>query len=295
MTAPNRNRHPPYFARMYEGSSAATFGLSFDQFAEVLLEVRQRYFPTGATSSETRTFYESLRLEDLVLAIACTEGSEHAWECFVGRYRRKLYEMARAITKDESTGRQLADSIYGDLFGTRQLADGRRVSKLASYTGRGSLEGWLRTVLAQEYVNLYRKHRNLVSFDEAIAAPERIQTSMSTQNAADPRLEDAIGAALREATPDERMLLAAYYLDERTLAEIARMLRVHESTVSRRLDKTLSRVNKRIAKELRRAGMSAREVEEAMRTGARDLDVNVRATLLDANNLTARKGPVNVP
>ena len=44
---------------------------------------------------------------------------------------------------------RVADSLYGDLYGTT-TRDGQRISKLASYTGRGSLEGWLRTVVTAE-------------------------------------------------------------------------------------------------------------------------------------------------
>ncbi len=81
------------------------------------------------------------------------------------RFREKLYDIARQITREDSAGRELADSVYTDLYGTK-TREGERVSKLSSYRGRGSLEGWLRTVLAQEYVNTYRKQRRLVSLDE---------------------------------------------------------------------------------------------------------------------------------
>ena len=42
------------------------------------------------------------------------------------------------------------------------------------------------------------------------------------------------------------MVLAAYYLDGRTLAEIARMLGVHESTISRKVDKLAKSLRKKI-------------------------------------------------
>ena len=72
----------------------------------------------------------------------------------MARYREKLYDIAGYIAKESSAARELADSLYADLYGTT-TRDGQRISKLASYTGRGSLEGWLRTVMAQEFVNRY--------------------------------------------------------------------------------------------------------------------------------------------
>jgi len=266
---------PPYFARLYEQSGARELGLSLDDFAAALCDVSGRYL-AGARENEIEAFHRGLHLEDLALARACARGIEPAWDRFLVRYRAKLFGMATAITRDESTGRELADSLYTDLFGTRQTADGRRISKLASYTGRGSMEGWLRTVLAQEYVNRYRSQRRTAEFDESVqpAAPARDEPGL------DPRLDAAVGEALIELSAEERLLMASYYLDGRTLAEIGRVERVHESTVSRRIDRLTAELRKRVVRGLRRRGMSARAAEEALEADVRDLSVDVRATLL---------------
>ncbi len=116
-------------------------------------------------AQEIAELYASLRVEELALARACAAGQERAWEVFMTRYREKLYDIAAYIAKESSAARELADSLYADLYGTT-TRDGQRVSKLASYTGRGSLEGWLRTVMAQEFVNRYRRQRRLVSLEE---------------------------------------------------------------------------------------------------------------------------------
>jgi len=268
--------YPSYFAGLYEESGGRGFGLTLASFAAILLEVSGRYVRDGAGERELAAFHRSLRLPDLALARACADGNEAAWECFLNRYRAKLYESAAAIARDESVGRELADSLYTDLFGTRQAAGGQRISKLASYTGRGSLEGWLRTVLAQEYVNRYRSQRRTAPFDENVqpAAPA------SDDAAVDPRLEQAAGEALAELPAGERLILAAYYLDGRTLAEIARTHGVHESTISRRLDRLTAALRKRIVRGLRQRGMSAQAAEEALEADVRDLALDVRASLL---------------
>ena len=115
--------------------------------------------------SQLRAFFLSLRVDELALARACAAGNNSAWEIFLTRYREKLYLSALRIAREDSAARELADTLYADLYGTI-TRDGQRVSKLASYSGRGSLEGWLRTVLAQEYVNRYRRTKRLVSLDE---------------------------------------------------------------------------------------------------------------------------------
>ena len=150
---------------LYEKSRGAQFGLSREQFAAVLEEIGAKYLPAAASPRECSELYGSLRVEDLALARACAAGNQPAWEAFLLRYRSKLYDIAAYITKEGSSAHDLADSLYGDLYGTN-AAPGQRVSKLASYTGRGSLEGWLRSVMAQEYIDRYRRQRRLVSLDE---------------------------------------------------------------------------------------------------------------------------------
>jgi RNA polymerase sigma-70 factor (ECF subfamily) len=75
------------------------------------------------------------------------------------------------------------------------------------------------------------------------------------------------------------MVLSAYYLDGRTLAEIARMLGVHESTISRKLDKLAKSLRKQILAGLARGGMSRRQAEEALEVDVRDLQVDIRRSL----------------
>jgi RNA polymerase sigma-70 factor (ECF subfamily) len=269
----------PYLAELYANSGAKKFGLSLDDFGTILREVSGRYLPHDATRTEAAELPRSLRVEELVLARACARGNELAWECFVHQYRQKLYDMAAAMGKEESVARELADGLYADLFGMRQAADGRRISKLASYTGRGSLEGWLKTVLAQEYVNRFRRQRRQVSFDEKSQAGEQFEGKPAAAAPVDSRLEQAVDEALVELPPEERLLLASWYLDGRTLAQIARLLGVHESTISRRIDKTTVSLRKRIMRGLRERGMNAREAQEAMEVDVRDLFVDVRGRL----------------
>jgi RNA polymerase sigma-70 factor (ECF subfamily) len=75
------------------------------------------------------------------------------------------------------------------------------------------------------------------------------------------------------------MVLSAYYLDGRTLAEVARILGVHESTISRKVDKLAKSLRKQIVAALGRRGMSRRQAEEALEVDVRDLQVDIRRSL----------------
>ncbi len=276
---PGSPEYPPYFAELYARSGGQKFGLSLRDFALVLQDVSGRYLPPHPSPAEAAELHRSLRLEELVLARACARGNECAWEYFLNQYRSKLLGAAAAIAKEESAARELADGLYAELFGMCQGEGGHRISKLASYTGRGSLEGWLRTVLAQEYVNRHRSQRRLVSFDERSQQGAQFEAKSEVVSPVDARLEQAIDHALAEVPPEERLLLASWYLDGRTLAEIARMLGVHESTISRRMDKITTSLRKRIVRGLCERGMTALAAEEAMDVDVRDVLVDVRGHL----------------
>ena len=268
---------------LYEKS--ANSGLSREQFSAVLSEVAAKYLPADASARETADFYASLRVEELALARACAAGQERAWEIFMARYREKLYDIAAYIAKETSAARELADSLYADLYGTN-IRDGQRISKLASYTGRGSLEGWLRTVMAQEFVNRFRRQRRLVSLDEESEdGAQFAATDPEPAMVVDPRVEAATDEALSRLSAEERFMLASYYLDGRTLAEIARTLAVHESTISRKLDKLAKSLRKQILAALERKGMSRRQAGEALEVDVRDLQLNIRGRIAQETGL----------
>jgi len=262
---------------LHAKSGGDSVGLTRDSFAVILCEIGAKH---GATAEpEIRTLLLSLRVDELALARACAAGSNSAWEIFLTRYREKLYLSALRIAHEDSAARDLADTLYADLYGTT-TREGQRVSKLSSYTGRGSLEGWLRTVLAQEYINRYRKTKRLVSLDEE--SEDGVQFSAPDPEPvapADSRLADATDEAIAYLSGEDRLMLSAYYLDGRTLAEIARMLGVHESTISRKLDKLAKSLRKQILVGLGRRGMSRRQAEEALEVDVRDLQVDIRRSL----------------
>jgi RNA polymerase sigma-70 factor (ECF subfamily) len=264
---------------LYRLSGGEKFGLTQPQFLVIVHDIGRKYLHGSAGNSEVRAFYLSLRVEELALARACAAGSEHAWETFLIRYREKLYDMALHIAREDSAARDLADSLYADLYGT-STREGQRISKLASYTGRGSLEGWLRTVLAQEYVNRYRRRKRLVSLDEEIEEGSQFAaTDPVTETVVDPRLESSTDEALTALPAEDRFILTSYYLDELTLATIAQTLGVHESTISRKLDKLAKSLRKQILAGMARRGMSRRQAQEALETDIRDLKIDIRKRL----------------
>ena len=222
------------------------------------------YDRTGASRGDAK-LSRKLAPRGLALACACSAGSEAAWEFFVGQFRQELYRAARAITGGASAGdadaRELADSLYADLYGLRE-SEGRRKSLFDYFHGRSKLGTWLRAILAQRHVDAIRRARKLEPLEdetgrerseimERAAADAPTGSGTSRTAVSDPPdpdrarycslLQAALTGALASLEPRDRLRLAYYYSDERTLAEIGRLLGEHEATVSRKLERDAPR------------------------------------------------------
>ena len=266
---------------LWQACDAASCGVERGEFSEILraIGVAQNFgLDVGATASRQQqaAYFRRVRLSDLVLARACAAGNECAWERFVAIYREPLIRAAIAITGSDTLGREIADQLYAELFGLT-TRDGERRCPLESYRGRGSLLGWLRTTLAQRHVDHYRRrHREqpLEEFDgpavEAEGEPAAAELTV---------LEKAIEGALKSCEAEDRLLLAAYYLDGRTLLQIAHVIHVHEATVSRKLKRVCEEIHLQVLKNLQSGGMSRRAADEALGGDPRDLDVNLKRLL----------------
>jgi RNA polymerase sigma-70 factor (ECF subfamily) len=265
---------------LWQAARAELVELSKAEFAEALETIGARHNfgldPERQTNERQReTFWRALHLEELAIARGCALGRESAWRRFLAQYQEQLTRAAVEMTGSAALGEELASALYSELFGLTER-EGRRWSPLLRYSGRGSLMGWLRAILAQRRVNQYRKfgrETTLGEIEPAAAVSEQLELE---------RLEDlrvAMKMTLSEASAEERFLLSAYYLDQHTLHEMSRVLRVHEATVSRKLKRATERLRKQLLRTLRARGLSRRGAEEALGTDPRDVDLNLRKLL----------------
>ncbi len=268
---------PALLEELWVACDAEACGLARAEFEPILLRIAlARNFgaaglPAEATPAQQAAFFSGLRMADLVLARACAGGNERAWERFISLYREPLLRAGMAITGSETLGRELADGLYAELYGLT-VREGERRCPLDSYSGRGSLIGWLRTTLAQRHVDHYRRTHREQSLEESSHCPAPPAAASAKP---DDRSLALLAAAVREAMeregPEEKFLLASYYLDGRKLHQIAAVMGVHEATVSRKLKRAASSVRKQVVRSLERRGLSRRAAEEALETDPRDL------------------------
>jgi RNA polymerase sigma-70 factor, ECF subfamily len=269
------------YARCVE--NAPNYGVRPGCFKDSLLKTISKYLGSSGEpdSGDVDSFLTQVQADDLFLALACANGNERAWWEFDQQHRSYLERVARHLAKTEVDAQEVIDQVYVELYGTK-IVDGERVSKFSTYSGRGSLRGWLRTVIWHSLVDLHRASHDEVSLDEMT---ENVGEGMAHASFAEtaPGGEDemidhlareryrkatvsALETAFSSLEEHEKLLLMFYHVENLKLREIARLVeaessplrgwfqrrsqsrsdnpsgRIHESTIMRWLEKSYARV-----------------------------------------------------
>jgi RNA polymerase sigma factor (sigma-70 family) len=222
--------------------------------------------------------------DDLALARRCADGDETAWERFIREYRPILYRAADALAPS-GRARELADSLYADLYGVAGHG-GERRSLLRYFEGRSSLATWLRAVLAQRFVDQVRAARRLEPL-EADADHDSSPTGSipASASAPDPDrlrfitlVRGALSRAVAALAARDRLRLGCYYVQDLTLAQVGRITGEHEATVSRQLARTRAALRRAVEADLRKSGLTDDVIRECLTAAAEDpgpLDLSV--------------------
>jgi len=248
--------------RLYERVHAARWHVAPARFAAALeVSVARAFGEARRDTREVERYVAALHLEDLALACACADGNELAWEHFVLQHRPVLYRSADAL-EPGGGAREIADALYGELFGVRER-DGERRSLFRYFHGRSSMATWLRAILSQRYVDRIRSRRRLEPLPD-----DEDERTVAVAAAPDPDrakylalLRTALELALARLTDRDRLRLALYYARQLTLAQAGQVLKEHEATVSRQLARTRAAIRKDAEEHLRtNAGLSETEI-----------------------------------
>ncbi len=182
--------------------------------------------------SDVKAFIDEIRADDLCLIIACENGDEKAWDDLVKDYDSTVKSAARKISSNAEDAEDLAGSIWAELFGLKRDKDGKLKTKLSYYSGRGSLQGWLRAVVSQLAIDGFRKDSKFVQVEEArefenlandsatnsdnakiiqsSVNPEEFFSAKQTQK----DVSDALRQAIDALDAEDKLILKLYYFDD---------------------------------------------------------------------------------
>lgn len=251
-----------------------------------------------AAATAVNAFLDALHADDLCLIVACERGDQSAWSDLVERFGATVRSAARQAASNEDAAEDLAQSIWAELHGLRMREDGRPAGKIAYYSGRGSLGGWLRAVVGQLAIDQHRKSARLVQTEEdadfdrlARDSHQGDESFSATSSVPDPEhalaeqraardVEAALAEAIGELETEDRLLVKLYYFDGLRLREAGAVLGVHEATASRRLTRVHGEVRRRVeALLIKEHGWTQSEAARSLAEVASHLDSDLEVML----------------
>ncbi len=213
-----------------------------------------------AADGGTEGALDELRAEDLHLVLACLSGDPRAHARLDGRLR--------AVAPQALSGIQLGavslDDLLQELRAKLLVGSGDGDGKLATYSGRGPLDGWLRVTLARLAISRVRVSSPQAARRDETDALANVAASDDPQLAAlqarcAPALERAIKEAVAALADEERALLRLYFVESMTIDDLAVIYRAHRATMARRI----ARVRNKVFEDARSQAMRALGLDEA--------------------------------
>lgn len=295
------------------GRATDSHGLTVEMLVSRVKSAVDKYIlrdDPQASSEVIEDFIDKLQADDLCLIVACEQGNQKAWTDLVERFSATVRSAARSASSNEEGAEDLAQSIWAELHGLRLRDDGKPAGKLAYYSGRGSLAGWLRAVVAQLAIDQHRKQSRLVQTEEdsdfdriiqhsqedttwsghgAVANPE-LQISTKLAGA---QMQKALAESVKQMSAEDRLLVRLYYFDGLRLREAGAVLGVHEATASRRLTRIHAELRQQVERLLiEQEGWTQPETERAFSEVALSLEADIEPLLATETVLMKKENEV---
>ncbi|MEZ7940773.1 MAG: RNA polymerase sigma factor [Flavobacteriales bacterium] len=168
-------------------------------------------------SSEKSEFIELARL--------CASGDRKAQERLYRLFYGRMLPVCLRYAKDSELAKDLLQDAFIKVF-----------SKIKSYDGVGSLEGWIRRIMVNNAIDEFRKKKN------DFFLMESIENFSETEEEEDDDKEVKLKAsqvieALQELTPAYRAVFNMFVFEEMTHAEIAEKVGISVGTSKSNLSK----------------------------------------------------------
>ena len=152
---------------------------------------------------------------------------QEAFERLVPVYRRRVFGLAYGILRDRAAAEDLAQEVFVKLW-----------QALPRYDGRARLSIWIYAITRNAAVSAPRTRRRMASLSDDAVAAEAEGVAAPGEAEEDPALRRAI-----ERLPEkQRQAITLYYLDERSVDEVADLMGLPSNTVKTHLHRARAAV-----------------------------------------------------
>jgi RNA polymerase sigma-70 factor (ECF subfamily) len=224
---------------------------------------------------------EAIHAIDLYLACGCAHGCAGAIETLDRAILARIAAWTRRIDPSPAFADEVAQITRAKLLVTGDGEPGR----IAAYTGRGPLAGWVRIAAIRSALNLQRDrrgHRERELDDahrDALLEPGDPELDYLRARYR-PELQAALRGALAALAVDHRTVLRLHLCAGLTTRKIAAMYQVSQPTVMRWLSAARAAIRAAMRDQLKqRLGVTTREFESLAALLLSQLDVDLSAVL----------------
>jgi RNA polymerase sigma-70 factor len=251
-------------------------GLDLPIYTQRIYAIVRKHLGASPLEKAALDFARNLHGPDLYLATACAQHSlgtngngagdaSMAWKTLEKTYKGFICDLVRFFYSTSFAAQDLADSILAELF----LPDRSGASRIASYDGRSSLSTWLRVVVCNRAINARRCSSSVKNTEIHAEIPDEpalqhIELTLRAKRYSTV-LGDALELACKRLSPRERLILLWRYEDGLQLGQIAKLLGIHQSNVTRQLERMQGKLHDEVVAILSgKHGLSRLAIKECI-------------------------------
>jgi RNA polymerase sigma-70 factor (ECF subfamily) len=220
----------------------------------------------------------SVCAEDLYLACACAAGVPAAIEALDQKLRSQVGGYLAGLRAASDFVDDVAQAVRERLL----VGTGGSPPRIAEYSGRGPLAGWLRVVTVRLALAMRRKRTEQIAGEDLEEAllPEEAAPVDAESDVLKRRHSAEVNAAFRAAvgalTVEQRDLLRRHFVEGATLAELAAALGVGRATVARWIAAARQEILAGAHRQLReKLSLRPAELESLLRLMRSQLDLSL--------------------
>jgi|GEM_PF-3035614 len=167
--------------------------------------------------------------DEVLLHRYSQEGDPAAFRELIDRYAGMVYSIGLRVTGDKHTAEDLCQECFLEL-------------SRKAYTVRENIAGWLHAVATSRSLNVVRSRKRRISREQAVANSQVIDPESPEWS----ELQPFIDRALNGLSDDLRLPIVLHYLQGKSQQQVADQLGVNQATMSRRLQRGVEQLRKRL-------------------------------------------------